>query len=333
MHDTARRGAGQPEPSWGDLRRQLSAALASVGDAASSACSQAVSPDQWAHMIAVLRRLEGPLAQVHMDDSLLQLLAAQAEERGFERGRAAARGHRKPGRADGRLRLVRSGGAALAALAVPARVLHHGAAAVKAHATAAAAPVAIAGAVTLTTLGGAALTPYTAPAATVPHQHAAVSRASAPAAAPPAPAAPERHGRHHRHRPAHRVLSFPVPPPAATPVTPAAAPAAPRPGVLDVQEASVTLRPSAVPGVLAGQLVITAVGGPVAWSASAAGLQLADADTGADRSSGGTLQAGVPEVITVSVSAAAAVQGHKWVIVLLPGGTPVTVTAAPPARV
>jgi hypothetical protein len=310
MNDTAT-AAAPPEPDWKDVRRQLCAALAAV-EAAAGGRREAVGPGQWAYMIRVLRGLEEPVALAHMDDSLLRLLTAGAEERGFERGWAAR----------SRLRLVRGGVAAFAPAAlVVTRVIRHGAAAAKAHASGTAATAAggaaLAGTLMLTG-ANSALTPYSTHAA--PHHRQvppAVKVVPAPPSGPALARIPAPRGRHHRRTAPPPVLKAPAPSP-----PPSAAPGTVPPGTLTVQQASVVLHQTS-PGTWTGKLTLYAAGGPVTWTADPAGLELDDDDTGARGLPGGTLADGQGKNIDVSVPDEAVTPGQAWVITLTaPGQEP-----------
>lgn len=164
--------------------------------------------------------------------------------------------------------------------------------------------------------------------ATMPDQRPVpVPAAAAPAAAPSAVTVPARHPRalarkHHPHRAPAPLLLSPAPSPTATPPPP---PPATAPGVLNVQATTITLQQSA-PGQYAGQLVITAAGGPVRWAVDWLGTSSA---LSFDQSSGG-MQDGDIQVVTVTADASQvqAGQAGQWVITLNPGGQQITVTVA-----
>jgi hypothetical protein len=142
--------------------------------------------------------------------------------------------------------------------------------------------------------------------------------ASAPAAARPAahPAPPARWAAARPAADAARVQPYrPSQPHVPAPLAPVP-PAAAAPGVLSVQQVSITLTPGPVPGELTGTITLAASGGPVTWSASVTpGLGLDDED--------GTLAAGGVQVVTVSVPAGTVLQGAQVVI----GGQAVAVRA------
>ena len=145
---------------------------------------------------------------------------------------------------------------------------------------------------------------------------------SAPAAAPAAvadPTAPRLVKRHRRH--AHRAAPVLAAPAAAPPAT--TTPPAPPPGVLNIQQATVTLYPGRYPGLYSGQVTLYATGGParwrVDWLGTSAAIQ-ADQD-------GGVIPDGQQATITITVDAAAARSG-PWTLTLDPGGQQITITAA-----
>ena len=215
---------------------------------------------------AVARGAQADIAR----EAQRRALAAVPDRRGRHRG------SRQRDR-DGQPPLMRPVPALIPAAALVARLwsAHRVLAPVAASALAASAVAAV-------TLPAMQHAPYYAPAVKAP----AVVAYSAPPVLPPA--SHRARGKHHRRKAPAAAAATPSP--SASP-SPHASPL-PSPGVLDVAEESVTLRPVS-PGELTGSIDVAADGGPVSWSASAPGLSLG--------SSGGTLADGGVQVITVSV--------------------------------
>lgn len=180
-------------------------------------------------------------------------------------------------------------------------------------------------------VAGAAAASVTYTVATMPDRSAAPATSAAPVATVPADvepsAVPSRAAlvRHH-----HRAAVV-LPSPALTASPPAAssapAPSAPAPvvaaGVLQVQDAALTLQPGQA-GQYSATLTLEASGGPVTWQVDPLGTS----SVLSFDQSGGTLQPGQPVTVTVTIDAGQVTPGGQWEITLDPGGQPVTVTAA-----
>lgn len=220
------------------------------------------------------------------------------------------------------LRRPRGAAHGLAPAAVAVALAGHGARhAITAHlrlalTTAAAAGVTAAG-VTYTIQATPDQRPVPLPAAAAP----AVSPAAVATSDPDDLAVPRLVKRHRQPaRPAAPpLLAAPVPPPAGTPApTPA-----PTPGVLNIQQAAVTLTQTA-PGQYTGQLVLYATGGPARWHVDWLGT---DSAVTVDQESG-IITDGQQAIVTVTVDAALVSPGQSWTLTVDPDGQQITVTAA-----
>lgn len=306
MQQTARQPALAPAADLAELTR-LCRTLTGLCE---TAARTALTAEQWDYLSAAVLELSGRVR--HAGFGVTLAAAERAAERaegfqeGFEAGRRRAPRHR---RGQGQLWPAPVPGASRAVLPVAVAAGLHWA---RGHALHAMSAVAAAAAVTISAAG----------MVTLPDVHAA-------------PPVPPRHAVVASLVPAGAILIRPVAARrprtagASVPVSGAATPAASRrpspgplssaasPGVLDVTQEQVTLRPEG-PGELSGQVDLSADGGPVSWSASVPGADLAPF--------AGSIPAGSVQVVTITVAAGTAAGSAVATFTAAGATTPVTVT-------
>ncbi len=339
-------------PTCAELRRKADDLLNRYGTVMDGAASGGAGADQArreALLTAALRELRAQFAAAAISEAYVREVEADAEARGFERGRGRAP-RQRPGRhsaapasrwQQGVLRVVPAVlTAAAASLRALGAGLRHSPAAQ--HAAAAAswagqhAQVLAAGGAA----GGLVLTAVLVPAVAAHPAHAGpgvgasvpAPAASAYAAVPIAPlpaGTPVTHGR----ADVKTAGQLPGPGPSATPAP--SSPPAPAAG-LDATQASITLRPFN-PGALSGELDLSAsgaAGSAVSWQVTGASeAALLTAGVSLDSWSG-VLTAGGVQVVTVTVPDGTPA-GSAVITIAASGQVPVTVAvtwgASPPS--
>ena len=346
--------AREPEPpTCAELRRKADDLLTRYGTVMAGAAAGHPPPDQArreALLTAALRELRAQFAAAAVSEAYVREVEADAEARGFERGRQRTAPRQRPGRhsaapasrwQQGVLRVVPAVlTAAAASLRALGAGLRHSPAAQ--HAAAAAswagqhAQVLAAGGAA----GGLVLTAVLVPAVAAHPAHAGpgvgasvpAPAASAYAAVPIAPlpaGTPVTHGR----ADVKTAGQLPGPGPSATPAP--SSPPAPAAG-LDATQASITLRPFN-PGALSGELDLSAsgaAGSAVSWQVTGASeAALLTAGVTLDSWSG-VLTAGGVQVVTVTVPDGTPA-GSAVITITASGQVPVTVAvtwgASPPS--
>jgi hypothetical protein len=291
-------------PGYSDLAEESAAVLAAVRHAAAVLGSGA-GADEVAMLAAHVGEMRAQLARLATAELAVEEIYRQGRRDEREAARTA-RGRHAAGRARPYLRAVKAiipaafiGSGALIRHALGAHRLHVAAAAMT--------TAALTSAVTIT----AVTVPYTtAPPPAVPPPAAPAPPATVPAPAALVKAAPHRH--HVRRHRAAVVIPHPSP---VTASPPRQSPSPPPPPASPAAPGTVTAPPVILAGGT-GQLVLTAEGGPAAWSLTCTPELALSAQSG-------HLDAGQSVTITVT-SASPMAGGTIW---LQPGGIPVQVRA------